>query len=53
MPRNDSPNGWLGPLERVGRAGASVVLGGRKPRGTGVPARIAFVSRVPGTCARA
>ena len=34
VPRKDSPNGWLGPLDRVGCAGARVVFGGRNPRGT-------------------
>ena len=34
VPRKDSPNGWFGPLDRVGCARASVVLGGRNPRGT-------------------
>ena len=34
VPMNAIPNGMLGPVERVGSAGAKVVFWGMKPRGT-------------------
>lgn len=34
VPMNEIPNGWFGPVARVGVAADNVVFAGRKPRGT-------------------